>query len=409
MLGRYPTEGVVRFLLDHFEHYMSQPFPSEFVDAMQRVGSQQFLRPLAQEWREGEKLIGNAVWLLVELHGLEKDKSIHHIHRDTDASVRLEAVLKDSDSLEDALREMPLNLPLRCKVCRRTYRYKVDKVFVGKKTGEVSLGQIIQCKGCGSLEAYETTQETFAVLGAELMRLTLLMRIEEDGEPPETPLMPQPVKMVASGRAFDTLPEAYHFLKKAVEEDPQNADLHRRLGNMLHNGLRSDLALPHLEEAVRLNPSDVMALSSLADALLELERYKEAIPHVEAVLSLCRDESMDDDLRRSAFESLLAQTHIIMEKTGRQIDLFPVPPERLKKAAGPLHLIELDPDDPRDFENIYRAFQGKPLPPEGLERSKKIPEPIFTPSTAPLRAEKVGRNEPCPCGSGKKYKRCHGR
>ena len=22
--------------------------------------------------------------------------------------------------------------------------------------------------------------------------------------------------------------------------------------------------------------------------------------------------------------------------------------------------------------------------------------------------EKVGRNEPCPCGSGKKYKHCHG-
>ncbi|MGE5057607.1 MAG: SEC-C metal-binding domain-containing protein [Acidobacteriota bacterium] len=22
--------------------------------------------------------------------------------------------------------------------------------------------------------------------------------------------------------------------------------------------------------------------------------------------------------------------------------------------------------------------------------------------------EKVGRNHPCPCGSGKKYKKCHG-
>jgi preprotein translocase subunit SecA len=22
--------------------------------------------------------------------------------------------------------------------------------------------------------------------------------------------------------------------------------------------------------------------------------------------------------------------------------------------------------------------------------------------------EKVGRNDPCPCGSGKKYKKCHG-
>lgn len=27
----------------------------------------------------------------------------------------------------------------------------------------------------------------------------------------------------------------------------------------------------------------------------------------------------------------------------------------------------------------------------------------------PIRVEKVGRNEPCPCGSGKKYKHCHGK
>ena len=25
-----------------------------------------------------------------------------------------------------------------------------------------------------------------------------------------------------------------------------------------------------------------------------------------------------------------------------------------------------------------------------------------------VRGEKVGRNDPCPCGSGKKYKKCHG-
>ena len=29
--------------------------------------------------------------------------------------------------------------------------------------------------------------------------------------------------------------------------------------------------------------------------------------------------------------------------------------------------------------------------------------------TAPIHVEKrVGRNDPCPCGSGKKYKNCHG-
>ena len=27
----------------------------------------------------------------------------------------------------------------------------------------------------------------------------------------------------------------------------------------------------------------------------------------------------------------------------------------------------------------------------------------------PIRKTKIGRNDPCPCGSGKKYKFCHGR
>ena len=33
----------------------------------------------------------------------------------------------------------------------------------------------------------------------------------------------------------------------------------------------------------------------------------------------------------------------------------------------------------------------------------------ITPRTVVRASPKVGRNEPCPCGSGKKYKLCHGR
>ncbi|AWM32316.1 SEC-C metal-binding domain-containing protein [Hymenobacter nivis] len=29
------------------------------------------------------------------------------------------------------------------------------------------------------------------------------------------------------------------------------------------------------------------------------------------------------------------------------------------------------------------------------------------PQPQPVQA-KIGRNDPCPCGSGKKYKKCHG-
>jgi preprotein translocase subunit SecA len=36
--------------------------------------------------------------------------------------------------------------------------------------------------------------------------------------------------------------------------------------------------------------------------------------------------------------------------------------------------------------------------------------PKEKPKAEPVRVEKkVGRNDPCPCGSGKKYKQCHGK
>ena len=43
----------------------------------------------------------------------------------------------------------------------------------------------------------------------------------------------------------------------------------------------------------------------------------------------------------------------------------------------------------------------------GSQQAKVASEPINV--VLPKRAKKIGRNEPCPCGSGKKYKHCHGR
>jgi uncharacterized protein len=44
---------------------------------------------------------------------------------------------------------------------------------------------------------------------------------------------------------------------------------------------------------------------------------------------------------------------------------------------------------------------------ETLNASKLSQHPVSRPET-PVRAFKVGRNDPCPCGSGKKYKKCCG-
>jgi hypothetical protein len=41
-------------------------------------------------------------------------------------------------------------------------------------------------------------------------------------------------------------------------------------------------------------------------------------------------------------------------------------------------------------------------------RINKLPEPGFAPQPPRVVGDAPARNEPCPCGSGKKYKRCHG-
>jgi preprotein translocase subunit SecA len=67
------------------------------------------------------------------------------------------------------------------------------------------------------------------------------------------------------------------------------------------------------------------------------------------------------------------------------------------------------PQPPRAFEFKHEEFKGfgvgedEGTPPEGPALGEDAHQPFVR------EARKVGRNEPCPCGSGKKYKQCHGR
>jgi preprotein translocase subunit SecA len=59
---------------------------------------------------------------------------------------------------------------------------------------------------------------------------------------------------------------------------------------------------------------------------------------------------------------------------------------------------------------VHQEFQAgipKPVSPQQavLEETKVSQQPT---ASVPRTEEKVGRNDPCPCGSGKKYKKCCG-
>ena len=64
-------------------------------------------------------------------------------------------------------------------------------------------------------------------------------------------------------------------------------------------------------------------------------------------------------------------------------------------------------DDDRQEQRFDRRREQKDRVRAGLpgEDEESLPPPV-----EPIHADKtVGRNDPCPCGSGKKYKKCCGK
>ena len=61
----------------------------------------------------------------------------------------------------------------------------------------------------------------------------------------------------------------------------------------------------------------------------------------------------------------------------------------------------LESEEVEPFENILEAMATWPWDDDEVEDEEEVQQPVIN----PLRH--IGRNDPCPCGSGKKFKNCH--
>jgi preprotein translocase subunit SecA len=59
----------------------------------------------------------------------------------------------------------------------------------------------------------------------------------------------------------------------------------------------------------------------------------------------------------------------------------------------------------------HAQFSGDVIEDEGDVATLTLPEQDDASKQQPFKrySDKIGRNDPCPCGSGKKYKQCHGK
>ena len=105
-----------------------------------------------------------------------------------------------------------------------------------------------------------------------------------------------------------------------------------------------------------------------------------------------------DDVKGSIGLNAYAQRNPISEYRIAAADLFDEMVESIKEDTVRM-LLSVQPRR----QEIKRVEVAKVIG-EGFSGGQMVKKkPVVL-----KKAEKVGRNDPCPCGSGKKYKKCHG-
>jgi preprotein translocase subunit SecA len=132
-----------------------------------------------------------------------------------------------------------------------------------------------------------------------------------------------------------------------------------------------------------------------AEVGLEMMREFEKVVVLRAVDSKWMDHiDAMDQLRQGIHLRAYAQTNPLQAYQFEGFEMFQAMIEAIEEEVSTYIL------KAQITQNVQRekVAEGEAVIPSG-EKAKKKPV---------RREEKVGRNQPCPCGSGKKYKQCHG-
>jgi len=127
----------------------------------------------------------------------------------------------------------------------------------------------------------------------------------------------------------------------------------------------------------------------------ELTRYVERVVMLQVMDKLWREHLTHmDDMRQG----------IGLQAYGQKDPLVAYKREGFEMFEALLTNIEYDTVHKILFANVQRTVQ--PAQPRNLITNQPVEGAATT--TQKRKQKKVGRNDPCPCGSGKKYKLCHG-
>ncbi|MDO8670721.1 MAG: DUF1186 domain-containing protein [Dehalococcoidia bacterium] len=350
------------------------------------------LDPAESQTHEDESLNGFVISALLDLKAVEAAPAIRRAFDEhlvdtlvvslDDAAEKLGLAPKSRSRQSAGKKGLPLRV--RCTACGYEDGHDVETVYCdlgtmerrekGKKTpfSEFVVPQRLTCPKCGVVDQYELAAMAYMALMAETLKKMAASKTGgPDAEPTEGSL--RFIRFgLADGREMHPI-AALDMYRKKVEADPNSADLRVRYGNVLRFMGYGEEASEQYRAALRLESSNLEAYLNLARFASDAGNRKEARRMYEGLLAQAPSSGLSREDR---------ETYV--EAASEELIAVGGSPERFVAAPPAKQLIQRE--DP--------ANRGL-----GAGTSKQ-----------PVRvAQKVGRNEPCPCGSGKKYKKCHGR
>jgi tetratricopeptide (TPR) repeat protein len=367
---------IAQFLIDYLEHDATDTLAEEYV-------------------------ITSAILALTDLRAVE---ALPAIERAFDAA-RVETFMISLDQVKRAFDLAPetseeqdrlkqsVNLSLKCLACGRERNYKFERAYydvsVSEHSDAAAMGRALYtnepvvCQRCGAVEQYEIGR-----MGQLVLSAAFAARMG-NGENPLPGL-----KIVSFPQSqWGWLPprQALARYREEIARKPGALKLRVQYGDALATVDEHVAASEQYEQALLIDPLCGNALLGLADQA----SYHAEIPEAIAIWErIDRDADklwfLDDDEVEVAVLRQLVERALVHLRAGERL---PPPPEL----------------DFNDEARIDRAFMA------GVNNSLNAPaqqQPLRGEEfTVPDRGQygKVGRNEPCPCGSGKKYKQCHGR
>jgi len=287
--------------------------------------------------------------------------------------------------------EPGVRLWLRCKACGRERSYLFPKVYCdpglakdkkkSAKYDSIVIPQRVVCQKCGTVDQYEIGAMGHVALIADLLvqvepKLRHLRREDQ---------RVQYVEFTTRWGRMHPL-ESLERYQAEIARHPDDADLRVGHGNALKFLGRTDQAEAEYRHAGELEPENPHVWYNLAELAAEREDYAEAIRLWQRVLEVAPHSKLPGDERRLFLETARDNLRALRSHA-RPISQHAVPLST-RTVGGESVTLPLHPAPPS---------QAKP--PTGTPPAAQEARPI----------PRVGRNQPCPCGSGKKYKHCHGR